>query len=134
MILMFRIGYLMVHAIKIAFPYCFLKDNRLYKSIKTTDSWSLIASTADEWSRFPKQFENSTITSEIKFHDYLTENLVPIIMDSMLTKEKEKEMEVAMINRKRSNRVLRSKGKRSSSSAGGSQSGKGQKVCRKILD
>jgi hypothetical protein len=61
--------------------------------------------TVADWQAFPARFENSKNRDEQKMHQYLTRDLLPQIIPILEDREKEKKLEQALSNRKRSSRI-----------------------------
>jgi hypothetical protein len=59
-----------------------------------------------DWEQIPNKYANSDNTDEKKFHDLLVNDLLPKILPILEDKEKEIKKQEAMINRKRSSRIL----------------------------
>ncbi|KAG0938793.1 hypothetical protein G6F29_000856 [Rhizopus arrhizus] len=68
--------------------------------------WKLLCCSIQDWEQIPNKYANSDNTDEKKFHDLLVNDLLPKILPILEDKEKEIKKQEAMINRKRSSRIL----------------------------
>ncbi|KAI8922193.1 hypothetical protein DFJ77DRAFT_445680 [Powellomyces hirtus] len=104
--------------------YWLFDDNRLYKeapaaatgkarnqkkgrgkSGKQEPSWELECATIEDWESFPEKFKKTRSTVEKAFYQWLTEDVYPKVLSDLQAKEKQKKIEDAMSNRKRSSRL-----------------------------
>ncbi|OZJ05351.1 hypothetical protein BZG36_01552 [Bifiguratus adelaidae] len=69
------------------------------------DGWRLVCRTVADWQAFPKQFENAKDSNEKRFYSYLTNDLLPTVVEYLQEKESEQEKLAAIANRKRSSRI-----------------------------
>ncbi|KAH8550080.1 hypothetical protein BGW37DRAFT_91186 [Umbelopsis sp. PMI_123] len=67
--------------------------------------WKMLCITAGDWQAFPARFENSKNRDEQRMYQYLTKDLLPQILPILEEREKEKKLEQALNNRKRSSRI-----------------------------
>ncbi|KAI9099388.1 hypothetical protein DFS34DRAFT_657786 [Phlyctochytrium arcticum] len=103
--------------------YWLFDDNRLYKEVPegttarkkkgkgsksasvSASNWSLVCGTKSEWEAFPARFERTRATVEKEFYSFLTNDALPQVIADLEEKEKKKQFEEAMVNRKRSSRL-----------------------------
>lgn len=68
--------------------------------------WSLVCRTLDDWREFPARFQGSTNAAEKAFYRFLTDDLQPQVVEALEEKDRELELQRAMANRKRSDRLV----------------------------
>ncbi|KAJ3153091.1 hypothetical protein HDU86_005389 [Geranomyces michiganensis] len=98
--------------------YWLFDDNRLYKEAPSTapkgrskknargkPTWELACITIEDWQAFPERFKKSRSAAEKAFYMWLTEEAVPKLLAHHEEKEKQRKLEEAQINRKRSSRL-----------------------------
>lgn len=67
--------------------------------------WETVCVTASEWDTFPEQFRTATHYTEKALYKYLVNHLVPIVVAELKELERQKRIDEAVINRKRSARI-----------------------------
>ncbi|KAJ3300476.1 hypothetical protein HK104_000061 [Borealophlyctis nickersoniae] len=102
--------------------YWLFDDNRLYREAppatagkaksrrkkppsKPEPTWSLECLTQDDWETFSQRFAKSKNAAEKEFYEFLTDHALPKVLSDLQEKEKEKKLQEALVNRKRSSRL-----------------------------
>eukprot|EP00158_Paraphelidium_tribonemae_P005181 Partr_v1_DN27214_c1_g1_i1_m38525 putative PHD finger domain protein len=68
--------------------------------------WEPVCISIEEWRNFPSRFEGSKDRYEKAFYKLLTDDVLPKVLDDLEEIEKQKRLESALNNRKRSNRLV----------------------------
>jgi len=67
--------------------------------------WSCVCVSLHDWTVFVRSFDNSKNADEKAFCKYLKEDVIPNLTKSWLEKEKQRQLQDAVANRKRSSRI-----------------------------
>ncbi|KAI9025596.1 hypothetical protein DFJ74DRAFT_44521 [Hyaloraphidium curvatum] len=67
--------------------------------------WELVCLTKDDWVEFPKQFAESTNSGDKNLVKYVTENVLPKVVEVLSEIEQERRRQEAIMNARRSTRV-----------------------------
>ncbi|EGG10947.1 uncharacterized protein MELLADRAFT_92342 [Melampsora larici-populina 98AG31] len=67
--------------------------------------WEVVCSSLSEWQQFPRQFEGTQHPDEIALINFVTEEVLPILVKAHQEHENRLKLEEAMAQRKRSNRI-----------------------------
>ncbi|KAI8375318.1 hypothetical protein EDC96DRAFT_496797 [Choanephora cucurbitarum] len=68
--------------------------------------WKLICRTKQDWEILPQKYANSKHADEKQFYDLLVHDLVPKIVPALEERERELKKQEAIVNRKRSSRIM----------------------------
>ncbi|KND02687.1 uncharacterized protein SPPG_01773 [Spizellomyces punctatus DAOM BR117] len=81
------------------------KKGKLKSGNKNDLPWELICSSMEEWQSFPERFKKSRSAVEKEFYLFLIEDALPKVLADLENKEKQRRVQEAMNNRKRSSRL-----------------------------
>ncbi|TPX57500.1 hypothetical protein SpCBS45565_g08189 [Spizellomyces sp. 'palustris'] len=81
------------------------KKGKLKSGSKSDLPWELICSSMEEWQSFPERFKKSRSAVEKEFYLFLKEDALPKVLADLESKEKQRRVQEAMNNRKRSSRL-----------------------------
>ncbi|KAI8991534.1 hypothetical protein BDF20DRAFT_845148 [Mycotypha africana] len=68
--------------------------------------WKLVCSSKLEWEQFPAKYEHSKNVDEQRFYQLLVDDLLPKVLPVIEEHEKELRKQEALLNRKRSSRIM----------------------------